>query len=425
MKKAGKSGIGSARAGFTLVELMVATTILLIFGSMAVTALRYGSSLWRSGHRRGYSYDAATAVFHQLEDDIRAAKSQFWNQDADAYDPRIRFIVDYDALGRQRLRFVRGIPDDTVNPRIRQAGDGVDNDGNNGPDEEYYNLKNDDPGLPANDMDVDEDLMPLEGMCEVVYMMGLDDDDSDGWTDTTTLYRAVLAPIGDDYSLFHDADGDGDYDDNIDEATEIYDPATGGGVALPLAQNVLHFEVRLWGQYTTTWDDAAPAYSPWAESWVPEYGGPAFEWNSEGEDETDVWDNVFPRAVMVVISVNPPERLRRTNRLKLAANISGSDVQIPVLGDQPAYNTAWPYILIHDLDNGSEWIRFLLFDAANQQFIVDPNDPLGGRGVRGTQAVGHTALGPGGRNRDISFGLTFSSVFQNPACREDWGDTGE
>ncbi|MCK4375045.1 MAG: prepilin-type N-terminal cleavage/methylation domain-containing protein, partial [Candidatus Brocadiae bacterium] len=388
MKKAGKSGIGSARAGFTLVELMVATTILLIFGGMAVTALRYGSSLWRSGHRRGYSYDAATAVFHQLEDDIRAAKSQFWNQDADAYDPRIRFIVDYDDhdLGRQRLRFVRGIPDDTVNPRIRQAGDGVDNDEDGFTDEEYYDL-----------MDGDEDLMPLEGMCEVAYMMGRDGNG------LTTLYRAVLAPIGGPNTLFDEA--------NIDDDDAVVAQQLIEAVALPLAQNVLHFEVRLWTQYTTTWRPLG--FYVWPSSYEPHECGPSFTWDSDrlsdGADflpdfvmdwgqpgflDPDGWrrstpeyvvDNVFPRAVMVVIAVQPPARLLRPDALVLAEDISSTADSIPVIGELPNYNKSWPYIRI-----GDEWIRFESFNPQTQQFIV----PSAWRGMRGTSPAEHDAGDP-------------------------------
>ena len=104
---------------FTLIEMMVAMTITMIFGAMAVAALRYGSDLWRSGHRRSYVYDVATAVFHQLQSDVDDARSQFWGADADAFDPRIGFMADLDSLGppivpsdvqRQRLIFVRGIP---------------------------------------------------------------------------------------------------------------------------------------------------------------------------------------------------------------------------------------------------------------------------------------------------------------------------
>ncbi|MGD2175814.1 MAG: prepilin-type N-terminal cleavage/methylation domain-containing protein, partial [Candidatus Brocadiaceae bacterium] len=197
---AGRAGAG----GFTLVELLVALSILLIFGLMAATALSYGSRLWRSAHRRSYAYDVASAVFQQIDDDLSAARSQFWGTEENAFDTRIKLWADHDGLfsgtagdqvgGRQRLRFVRGIPDATVNPRIRQAGDGVDNDGDAPAiDEEYYNLQDDD-----GDDRVDEDLMPVEGMCEVAYLLGLGNDGSgpgsDGYTDQNTLYRGVLAP---------------------------------------------------------------------------------------------------------------------------------------------------------------------------------------------------------------------------------------
>ncbi|MFW6119238.1 MAG: PulJ/GspJ family protein, partial [Planctomycetota bacterium] len=86
----------TARGGFTLVEMLIALGILLIFGVMAATALTYGTQLWRSGHRRSYAFDVATFVFQQIEDDLSAARSQFWGQDEDAYDTRVKFWVDHD-----------------------------------------------------------------------------------------------------------------------------------------------------------------------------------------------------------------------------------------------------------------------------------------------------------------------------------------
>jgi len=163
MNRSTQTAHGMGRGGFSLSEVMVATAILSIFGLMAVGTLRYGTQLWRDGHRRSYAYDAAAVVFQQLEDDLSSAKNQFWGLSSEAYDTNIKFWVDFDTNGRQRMRFVRGMVDDTVNPRVRQAGDGADNDSQGGADEEYYNLRDDD-----EDRQIDEDLMATGGMCEVL-----------------------------------------------------------------------------------------------------------------------------------------------------------------------------------------------------------------------------------------------------------------
>jgi hypothetical protein len=467
----------SLRGGFTLVELLVATVLVMMFGAMAVATLRYGTGLWRTGHRRNHAYEAATMIFHQIENDLNAAKGQFWNTDPDAFDVRVKFYVDHDPLfdgepteegGRHRLRFVRGIPDDTVNPRLRQAGDGIDNDGDATVDEEYYNLIDDlqedlidaGTGLPgsdglldAGDGRVDEDLMPLEGMCEVAYLLGLGPDDRD------TLYRAVLAPIGvrsadantDDAvrpegwnaSFFYDDLNGPTEDDYLDDPQEVQ------AKALPLVERVLHFEVRCWTQCTTTWEVDPDVPFEWYPPYHPQPCPPTFTWDSDrlstgpefvmdwgvgdytdfdddhdgvwnSQDEDYVLDNVFPRAVMVVVVVEPPERLRVQNPLRLAADLTAADLtgllNVPVTGRLPAYNKRWPYIRI-----GNEWMRFSSFDTGASAFVLDP-DPAddeetpGERGARGTELAAHSA------GELVLFGYTFSRVFYCPVGRDYWQD---
>ena len=411
-----KTGV---RAGFTLTEMLVAMALLLIFGTVAVATLRYGTALWRSGHRRAYAYDTATIIFHQVEDDIGAAASQFWYKDADAFDTRVKFWLDYDRFfeiqygdtnpdhGRQRLRFVRRIPDDSLNPRIRQAGDGVDNDGDGSTDEEYYNLID------------DEDLMPLEGMCEVAYLRGLA---SGGVEDADTLYRAVLAPIGRTPGADHE--GHTFFDpDTFDTSARIR------AKAQALAENVLHFEVRCWSQYTTSWDDGI-GFHIWPRSYQPVPCGPTFQWDSDrltsgpdfamdwgkpgfvdtdgkGQDDDYVEDNVFPRTIMVVVVTTPPDRLRQLGAVRLDGRITETQMSIPVVGNLPNYNRAWPYLLVDD-----EWIRFERFnpDSEPQSFTV----AAGGRGSRETQPAEHE------KGEPVKFGYTFSRVFRNPTGRDCW-----
>ncbi|MCK4282753.1 MAG: prepilin-type N-terminal cleavage/methylation domain-containing protein, partial [Candidatus Brocadiae bacterium] len=411
------------RAGFTLTEMLVATAITIIFGSMAVATLRYGSGLWRGGNRRGLAYDKATIIFQQLEDDLGAARNPFWNRDADAWNPDVRFYVDWDTSARQRLRFVRSISEHTLNPRLRQAGDGQDNDIDVPPlaDEEWYNLRDDDD---PPDGRIDEDLRALGGMCEVAYLMGLDA------TDQYTLHRAVLGPIGYDepvgwvpppaeypgYSLFNDDPGNID-NDVFGTAQRIRDKA------VALATGVLHFEVRCWSQYTTTWDDIG--WAQWTLSYVPETCGPVtypVVWDSRMGTVNNPHDDMFPRAVMAVVVVDPSEQFpeRRPVRLDLLPTetllAAATIIPIPPSSTIPTFNPAWPYLLIEDPDNGNEWVRYSHFDEATSSFRVDPLvDPRASRGVRGTVPMDHT--GP----RRVRIGFTFSRVFYNPAGKEYWG----
>jgi len=435
------------RAGFTLTELLVATAITLIFGTLAVATLRYGSVLWRDAHRRGYAYDIASFIFHQVEDG-----------------------------------FVRGIPEETPNLRLRQAGDGLDNDGDTLIDEQYHNLKQDpvdtdpvpDGVLDAFDVDVDEDLLPLEGVCEVAYLRGLDG--TPGTGDAHTLYRGVLSPIGETLPLALDPGFQAawpEYDGfNVtlfdgyflgDDPNDILVPGLAAArvqaKAVPLAQDVLHFEVRCWTQYTTTWETVLPPPVP---AWVgfssltwdsdrlvidpidpfdPARTGPVFfmDWGQpgfpDGDDDGDddslpgtpqlapnsgdtdyVRDNVFPRAIMVVVVTDPSEEYPEARPLRLApAGVAAGGLSIPVTGNVPAYNQKWPYLLIEDPDVGDEWVRFTEFDAATSSFMLAaPAD----RGVRGTLDAAHGATQLDGSPTQVKFGHTFSRVFYNPALRE-------
>lgn len=408
----GRGRAGRRRKAFTLVELLIAVALLVILGGMLLGTLRYGTDLWRAGNTRSYCYDTATVVFDQLGKDIGASLNQFWNKDADAYDGRIGFLVDYDSPPapaprppEQRLRFVSKIPDNTVNPTIRRAGNGSDDDvpPNVAIDEDYYSLNPKYPPLPpaGNGTGKSIDLQPLEGMCELAYMLGT------GATDSKTLYRAVLAPIGDPTnSLFVNA---------------LADPSL---VGTPLTEDVmLYFELRLWSKYTTTWDSAVPC-TAWANSFTPGYCGPLSTWNSQGDtaddplDPSTYRDNIFPRAVMAVVVVQPPESLRGPARLTLASPISQNQLTIPVSGALPPYSTAWPYIRI---DN--EWIRFTRFDATTQTFVLDPADPLAERGARNPMKSPAAQPANHSKGAEVSIGLTFSTVFYNPAGKEFWGVT--
>ena len=208
--------------------------------------------------------------------------------------------------------------------------------------------------------------------------------------------------------------------------------------ALPLAQGVAYFEMRLWTQYTTSesWDPANPtgkdyqspgrppmAYAPWANNYTPQDCGAVLSWDStrmEGAskpvfamDETQqgaltasgdaISDNVFPRAVMVVVTIEPPAELALANPLRLRMDIGANDMTLPLVGVAPPMNTDWPFLKIDD-----EWVRISGIDATNTAQVV-------ARGVRGTTATAHTA------GTHVLVGYTFTRIFSNPAAREYWG----
>ncbi len=350
MNETTKANRPAGRGGFTLVEMLVSLGILLIFGLTAVAALSYGSHLLRSSHRRSYAYDTAAFVFQRIERDVAAARGHVWGPDEDSYDERIRFIVDEDANGRQRLRFVRVI----------------------------RNI--------ADDADDEENLM------EVGYV--LDDD--------RRLHRGQLRPLAEEP------------DDSVFAAENLS----------PIAENILHFEVRCWSQYTATWllwvqdDDGNRIdlpFFPWPDPYTPEtYNPPLLSWDSARTDNDfelydpdseadDLSNNIFPRAFKVVLVVEPTEEFPTGRTLQVRQEAADA---IAVNGSLPAYNEQWPYIRIND-----EWIWF-------REFVPDER---GGvfvglqRGVRGTAQETHAA------GDEVRFGSTFARAFYNPAAREHWG----
>lgn len=457
------TGRGQDRGGFTLVEMLVAVAITLVFGAMAAATLMNASGMWRAGHRRSWAFDAATVVFQQIEDDLDAAKSQFWGPQQGAVDTRVKFWLDraqfdYTDTGgtvrtnqRQRLRFVRGIPDAAVNPRLRQAGDGADNDGDGPSEEEWYNLQDDD----GDDL-VDEDLRALGGTMEAAYVLGLGDDGSGEVTDPTTLYRAVLAPIGEDTgdpddpqnTFFYRSDSRyyqtaGANQDSLGTSSRI------DAKAVPLGENVLHFEVRAWTQYTTRWETEDENGNPvpfqkWTSSYQPTDCRPTLNWDSDrlvgaplpqpppyvspefvmdpdggdfppngldadndgvrnDQDPDYVTDNVFPAKILVVLTVEPPEELRGANPMALTNGVNDSQTTLDVRGTAPPIDQAWPFVRI-----GNEWMEVEEFNLDDGEILIAE------RGVRGTAAAAHDA---GDR---VRIGYTFSRVFRNPAGREDW-----
>jgi hypothetical protein len=291
-------------------------------------------------------------------------------------------------------------------------------------------------------------------MCEVAYMMGLG-----GLTDPATLYRAVLAPIGctvnpknsavltaSDYGMTF-FNGDSGASDPLGTSDLVNKKAQ------PIAQGVIHFEVRLWSQYTwlpatsaTGWDPSLTGYSAsneavtpfavWTNSCSPVNSGSLYTWNSDrvtvagtpqfpmtwgqtgfappvtppapdyANDPSVACDNVFPRAVMVVVTIEPPNELSVPNPLRTLDPITdaSSTAAIRVIGQAPPFNPEWPFVKI---DN--EWIRIKSLTAGT--IVVDTN----GRGVRGTAGATHSA------GTRVLIGYTFSRVFNNPATREYWG----
>ena len=64
---------GVRAPGFTLLELLVAMTILVMLGGALVTILRQGIITWHTAEKRGAIYDRARLVLDGMAEDLRCA----------------------------------------------------------------------------------------------------------------------------------------------------------------------------------------------------------------------------------------------------------------------------------------------------------------------------------------------------------------
>ena len=213
------------REGFTLVEALVGLAIGLVIGLIMTAVLRIALQSWERAEERRKAVETAQLVMGQLREDFAAlavpsAVTQSWQNpepDSEATDPfystppdqpQSFLISDYPRYPRyypgeplglgeqddgsggwidkeeiavpavdtavlgldasQRLVLVRRItPEDIrLNPTLRLAGNGLDDDGDDNVDEESYNLIDDD-----GDKAIDEDLAATGGLMAVTYIV--------------------------------------------------------------------------------------------------------------------------------------------------------------------------------------------------------------------------------------------------------------
>ncbi len=109
------------QSGFTLVELIVAFTILLILSGMAVPLARYQVRRQREKDLRDDLRDMRTAI-DRYKDYCDSGKIQSTNQDSFCYPPTLDVLVDGVKLSNTisgngqsgKLRFLRRIPKDPM-----------------------------------------------------------------------------------------------------------------------------------------------------------------------------------------------------------------------------------------------------------------------------------------------------------------------
>lgn len=403
--------------GFTLIEVLVSMTILVILGGALIVILRGGVLTWRQSEARRESFDQAQAIFLQLREDLESALPPFSTPLCDpGNEVEARFVCDK-PNGLPRLFLVRSLKAESEHPITGHAGSAIAADA-------VIDQRNDLAEARASR------LRATGGAEEVAWVLG-----SDG-----ILYRGVKTPIGPPYSLFADTNA---YELAPPPGSKLPKPdlnapapppppgpppstgATRPALLRPFATNVIHLELRFWTQYTRTWGTAYPALR---EAHDDERSGPLTYWDStraliavpkppapvpayfKREFHTflsrsslyDARDDILPSAVRITLVLREADAAN--THTFLTAKVSARDDELSV--QDPGRLPPGPsFVYI-----GGEWIRY--DEVRGSTVVVSKN----GRGARGTLPAEHDGSQP------VVVGRSFTAIFDVPACREDWGD---
>ncbi len=451
--------------GYSLLELLVAMSIMVVLGTGLIVLLKQGVTTWHVAEKRAMIYERGRMVLEQVGEDLRAACSDSSAEGAGFW---IRFLCDHDRQGRQRLRFTRAISGEMADPLAREGGTRL----------ELGDVGHFDHHGDAAEASAGRLLAP-RGYLEVLYC--LDPDPA-----RTVLWRGVRSPIGGAGSLFIDRNIEED-----PEAAKTTKRTAGGsppaqadpqrpGVALadgpaaarapgkklsvrqkvaaarkgagqgkdgppqptpppdqgelppvqrldlppieraarPFADGILHLSFAFWTRDTTTWETTIPARGrkgsregqasgpvlTWDSTRAildEKAAGEAFAWRSVPGSLEDPSDDVFPERVEVILVVAGNADVQA---ISLAGEIGPSDKLIP-LSRTDGLPTEGPDRFVR-IDG--EWIAYEKIEGG--QLILSAGK-IAGRGARGSAAARHAPGTP------VEVGTTFRRVIQIPAMR--------
>lgn len=393
------------RRAFTLLELLVAMSVLVMLGTALLLILRGGLATWRRGEARQTTYAAGQALLGQLREDLEHAVAPHETALVEGVgEVDARLLADQDDAGRPRMFLVRAIKAESEHPITGLAGNTIGGDA-------VVDYRDDlEEGRAAR-------LRATGGLMEVAWVLG----------PGGVLYRGVKAPVGPPGSLF---DAQGAYElspprPRIGEpgaATAAPPPpaaAATGALLRPFATGVLFLEWRFWTQHSTTWSPAKkPIRFPRADA--REESGPLLYWDStrallapvDPDDPRrydtfrsqaslrDPRDDVFPAKVRIEVTLEEAPAAGSTTVLEQAVDAKDDRLVLRDVGRLPPKGG---FARI-----GSEWVE-----------VVD--EPVGAsikveRGRRGTTAAAHAA------EDEVVVGRTFVVVVALPACREDFSE---
>ena len=365
-----------AERGLTLIELTLSIAMLVTLTIVLFGFLRTGMGLYRQGEGRRDVFERAQILLDRLARDLDEVAAPIREP---GRAPRVRFVGDRDDSGTPRLRFVRTLGTESVDPVLRRSGT---------------------TPFPTGVVDLVDDmeeaargkLRASEGLMEVVWLAAAPRPSRRNPEPEVRLLRGIRTPIGGRGSFFDEnalararaksierveagiaGTGADDRDDGAarsavsrsQSAEEVeLPPAT----LRPLTGGVLWLGLR----YRAPGADGGPA--EWSDLWDSTRGRTnAFDRYVSDASRTDSGDDILPDAVELTLVLEEPGAGRVFLTRKLSESTTRIEVNstdlIDLRGDE-----GWIRI-------GNEWILAKVASGTRLQAME--------RGGRGTTAVAH------------------------------------
>ncbi len=396
---------------FTLLEIMIAMSLFSMIGLAVVTLMSTGVDMWLRGNRAAQQEDRVEMSLPRLAEDARMVtvplqrdRIPFDPDDPDPMEPppalvpenrMVSGVFDYKASDRGRViparywAFVRNIVGlSELDMYVQRAGTNPEADA-------YIDGKSDPEEFRKNRH------LPTGGMVEILWIF-LPDSARPG---LGTVSRAFRSPIGGKGTLLNPK--------NYDTLAKLdaIDPD-------PMFQDVLHFDLYFWTQFTTTWEftqgDPRITQRPGRESAVkgprPECG-PSYSWDStrgilaanvfrlsKGEGSANFsFDDIWPRRVRVEFALLEEQTF-------LVEGLKPGDREFRV--ESADFATGRGEIAGQWVKVGEEWIQIGLKEERDV-FSIDL------RAQWGTKEVTHAA------DTHVYYGRVNEFAIEIPSFRDD------
>lgn len=371
------------QSGFTLLELLASIAVFSMLVAMLFQLVKGGLDVWTLGEQGKEATEKASLLLDQITTDLRMARAEAAPGMPEA---PVRMLADHHALDFdldqvdestvQVMRFVRSLPEERFDPRVRESGDvpiGV---------------------IPGEEATVESARQPAAGgMAEILYttaklpIKGAD-------PAALVLVRGMRFPVVGAGSLCAL--------DLPDDDKKFF------RMGSPLAEGVLYLGFEFWGRDTTSFDIAHPnegaAFTTWDSTralLLEKESLNTFPLALSKSSLNDADDDVFPRRVRVtlVLERDADDALDIQLLEDLSPSTTSLRMQPMRLLDR---GSNFKYLKI-----GGEWIEWTEIRGDEVTII---------RGVRNTEPTAHR-LGT-----KIHIGTTYQRTIDIPVYRENWND---